>query len=558
MAGLVFASLLMGVGCTRAPEPTAEEARETAAKAAQATEVTAEDRAASQAAYTPEQGDWIIGRLPVEPSHLNPYTSSDAYASRVNEFIFDTLLYRNPETLEFEPHVAKSWEISDDHLIYTFVLRDDVHFSDGQPLTVEDVKFSFDTIKNPAVDAPHLRNYYKNVVSCEIVDPQTVRFTCDLPYYRHLTMLGGFELLPQHIYGTGDFNQHPNNRNPVGSGPYVLAEWQTGRQMVLDRNMDYWNPERMGHFDKRIYKIITNDNAALMELMRGDMDSMGLTPEQWVGRANTPRFAERFNRYDYYTPFYSYIGWNARRPLFSDLMVRRALTMLLDRDTILQTLYHGLGVAVSGDFFIDSPAYDQNIKPWPYDPEAAKALLQEAGWIDSDKDGLLDKDGVPFSFELLITNESPIAEQTATTYQAALRKVGIEMEIRPLEWATLLERTHTHNFDAMMLGWSMPPDPDPYQVWHSSQSEAGSNYVGYANPQADALIEQARVSFDADERNALYRQLHALIHEEQPYTFLFCSKALLALDKRIQGVIMYPFGPQALEWYVPENLQRYP
>lgn len=550
VASLICASVLAGTGCTRAPQ--------SGDAASQTPVVTPQDRAAAKAAYAPEQGDWLIGRMPAEPSHLNPYTSSDAYASRINQLIFDGLLYRNPETLEFEPHVAKAWEVSDDHLTYTFMLRDDVRFSDGQPLTGEDVKFSFDTIKNPAVDAPHLRNYFKSVVSCEVLDPHTVRFTCDEPYYLHLAVLGSFEILPRHIYGVGDFNQHPNNRNPVGSGPYVLGEWATGRQVVLDRNTNYWNPDRMGHFDKRIAKIITNDNAALMELTRGDMDFMGLTAEQWVGRANTQRFTERFDRYEYYTPFYSYIGWNGRRGMFEDPRVRRALTMLLDRDTILQTLYHGLGVVVSGNFFFDSPAYDHEIAPWPYDPQAALALLHEAGWSDTNRDGILDKDGAPFSFELLITNESPVAEQVATTFQDGLAKIGIRMAIRPLEWATLLERTHTRNFDGVMLGWSMPPDPDPYQVWHSSQADEGSNYVGYANPKADALIDQARISFDADERNALYRQFHAIVHEEQPYTFLFCSKALLAVDKRVKGVIMYPFGPESIEWYVPADMQRYP
>lgn len=186
VASLICASVLAGTGCTRVPQ--------SGDAASQAPVVTPQDRAAAKAAYAPEQGDWLIGRMPAEPSHLNPYTSSDAYASRINQLIFDGLLFRNPESLEFEPHVAKAWEVSDDHLTYTFMLRDDVRFSDGQPLTGEDVKFSFDTIKNPVVDAPHLRNYFKSVVSCEVLDPHTVRFTCDEPYYLHLAVLGSFEI----------------------------------------------------------------------------------------------------------------------------------------------------------------------------------------------------------------------------------------------------------------------------------------------------------------------------------------------------------------------------
>ena len=504
----------------------------------------------------PVDGDWLLTRLPAEMDHLNPYTISDAYASGINSLIFDGLLDRNNETLEMEPNLAEAWEISEDKLEYTFYLREELIFSDGEPLTAHDVKFSFDTMMNPEHDTAFMRNYYKDVTDCEVIDERTVRFTCSIPYFRHLVMLGAFEIIPEHIYGEGDFNNHPNNRRPIGSGPYVFERWDTGQQVVLARNERYWGEKP--HILKRVYKIISDENAAFQVLSRGNLDNMNLSAEQWVNRANTARFEAQFNKFAFYAPSYSYIGWNSRRPQFSDRRVRRALTMLLDREEIAEHIYYGLAIPVTGNFFIDSPEYNQDITPVPFDPAQAIELLEEAGWKDTTGDGVRDKDGVAFRFELLIVSASVQAEQIATVFQEQLRRAGIVMTIRPLEWATFTQSIDGRNFDACMLGWSMPPDPDPYQVWHSSQAEAGSNYVGFNNPEADQLIEKARETFDRDERIVMYHRFHEILHEEQPYTFLFCRKNLLAVDRRFHGIVMYPFGPDSKEWWVPEALQRYP
>ena len=506
----------------------------------------------------PAQGDWFIWRLPAEMPTLNPLTSTDAYASDVLQFLYSTLCDRDPVTLEMTPLVAKSWEISDDKLTYTFHLRDDVVFSDGEPLTAEDVKFTYDRLMDPTVDSPHLRSYFTDVTSCEVLDLYTIRYTCSKPYYRHIVMLGLLEILPAHIYGKGDFNSD-YNRTPVGSGRYILEKWDTGLQVVLARNTNYWNTEAHGqpYFDKIIFKVITDDNAALQVLMTGDLDRMGLLPEFWVRRADTPRFKEKFYRIAYDRPAYTYLGWNLRLPMFSDKTVRQALTMLLDRQTIRDTIYQGLATICTGNFMPKSPEYNENVQPWPFDPQRATEQLEAAGWKDSDGDGLRDKDGAPFRFEVVTTNQNPLAERILTVYKEELRRVGIELNIRLMEWASLIERVDGRDFEAALLGWQMPPDPDPYQVWHSSQTEAGSNYIGFKNAEADRIIEEARVTFDRDERVALYERFHEIVHEEQPYTFLLVPKALLAVDRRIHGITIYPFGPDPRAWFVPAALQRY-
>lgn len=516
-------------------------------------------KAPSAAPATPEPGDWLVSLLPAEMPHLNPYTSSDAYATRVMSYIFEGLLERDPDSLEMKPWIAESWEESEDHLTYTFHIRKDVTFSDGHPLSGKDVKYSFDTLKDPAVDAPHLRNYYDSVAACDLLDDYTVRFTCSKPYFLHLIILGGMEILPQHIYGQGDFNKD-HNRTPVGSGPYVLEKWDTGQQIVLARANAYWNKsERPAWFDKQVFTIITDDNAAFQVLLKGDIDVMGLRPEDWVERANTDKFNAQFDKYHFYTPAYNYIGWNARKPQFADKRVRRALTMLLDRPTILEKIFFGLAKPISAGLLPGTAEYNDAIEPWPFDPAGAAALLDEAGWKDSNGDGLRDKDGTNLSFEIMITDGNPTAERILTVYQEELRRAGISLNIRISDWASMVERVQKREFEAMMMGWQMTPDPDEYQLWHSSQMDQGSNYVGFNNPEVDQIIEQNRITFDHDERVKLMHRFHEIMHDEQPYTFLFVPEALVAVDKRIDGVVFHNLLPSTprWEWFVPKALQRY-
>jgi peptide/nickel transport system substrate-binding protein len=504
----------------------------------------------------PADGDWLMIHLAGEPAHLNPITATDVPALAVNAYIFESLLETDNETLAVKPRVAESWEISPDHLTYTFKLHKNVNFSDGALLTARDVKFTFEKLMDPTTDAPHLRNYYQDVTSCEALDDYTVRFSCKKPYFKHLRMLGGLEILPRHLYAEGDFNKHPNNRKPVGSGPYVFEDWQTGLQITLSRNEKYWKEKP--HLLKRVFKFITNLNAAFQVLQRQEVDYMNLTPELWTNRASKPEFEIKFNKYKYYGAFYTYIGWNLRHPQFQDEMVRRALTMLLNRPLILETIYYGLGKQVTGEFFVESPEYDASIAPWPFDPQQAKQLLEAAGWVDSNGDGVREKDGIPFRFELIIRSGSAEDEEVATVFQEELKRAGIEMNIRYLEWATLLERVDSRNFDAVRLGWSGPPiEGDPYQVWHSSQAEKGSNFVGFHNAEADRIMEAARLEFDQDKRVALYHRFDAILHDEQPYTFMFCIQELEALDRRFHGVTVYKFGLDPREWWVPVDRQRY-
>lgn len=519
-------------------------------------EDTAQKQSSAKASSDPVDGDWLIYHLSAEPATLNPITATDAYEGTVNNGkIYETLIRRNNETLELEPLLAESWNISDDKLKYTFKIREGIKWHDGTPFTSEDIVFSYKTIMDPKVDTPQLRSYFQEIKDVKAIDDLTVEFTYARPYFLALEFCGGMPIVPKHIFDEGDFNTNPAGRDPIGTGPYKFVKWTTGRDIVLEKNPDYWGDKP--NLNRIIFKIITDQTVAFQVLKRKDLDVSGLTPIQWERQTGTPSFEENFDKLSYFTPNYSYIGWNSRRPFFADKQVRTAMTHLVNRELILDKILYNLGAIVTNPFYINSPEYDKSIKPLDYDPNKAEELLKQAGWVDSDGDGIRDKDGVKFAFEFLIPGGSETGEKIATILKEELDNMGIQMDIRKTEWAVFTTRLAERNFDAVTLAWSMGVESDPYQIWSSTQADNGSNFIGFQNAEADKLIEEARTEFDREKRKELYRQFSEIVHEEQPYTFLFCRKSTVAVNKRFENVVVYPLGIDPVKWHVPLDEQVY-
>ena len=344
----------------------------------------------------------------------------------------------------------------------------------------------------------------------------------------------------------------------VGCGPWIFDSWEKGKEIKFRRNEAYYAPKP--YLVRRTFKVLKEPTARLQALRNGEIDDMGLLPEQWVNQISDKSFADKFNKFEYPARAYSFIGYNLQRDLFKDKRVRLALTHLVNRERILKEVYFGLGRIVSGPFYIDSSSYDQSIKPWPFDVDKAKAMLAEAGWKDGG-DGVLQKDGKKFEFTYMTISGNKIPEQIALIVQNDFAKAGIVVHINPVEWSIYTERLDARNFDICQLGWAMDWADDPYQLWHSSQVDAphGSNFVGFRNAEADRIIVEARREFDPAKRAEMYHRFHRLLHEEQPYTFLIAPEALLALDKRFQNAHvvkpineMYPDG-----YWVPLKLQKH-
>lgn len=513
----------------------------------------------------PKDPGVLIWHLGAEPDTLNRVIATDAYESRINSFVYDSLIDRDNKTQDLTPRLASSWEISEDKLTFTFHLRKDVKWHDGVPFTAEDVLYTYQKIQDPKVDAPHMRVYYKDIKKVEKLDDYTIRFTYAKPYFKALEFCGGIPIVAKHIYDNGqNFNTNPAGRNPIGTGPYKFVKWDTGKKIVLEKNADYWDASRLPEMKGILFKIINDDSVALQELKKGEIDLASLRPIQWVKQTNSERFKEDFTRHEYYSPGYRFVGWNMRRPYFKDKKVRQALTMLINRQAIVDKLEFGLGKVISGPFFFQGYEYNQKVIPLPYDPEISKKLLDEAGWVDSDGDGIRDKEielkegeevktvRVPFRFTFLIPSGARFYERLASIMKEDFTKAGIDIDIQTMEWAAFIGRINKRDFDATSLGWSSGFDEDPYQVWHSSQVKEGSNFVGFENEKADQLMDEARVTFDKGKRAELYHQFHEIVADEQPYTFLYTGEALVARSKRFKNVVVYRSGLDVLEWKLSE------
>lgn len=498
-----------------------------------------------------------------EPDTLNPLTASDAYSSQILDMVNDSLIERDRDTLEFKPKIASRWEIAKDHLSYIFYLRQDVHWQDGVLLTADDVVYSFQKIQDPKVEAPFLRVYYADVEKVEKLDNFTVKFIYKKPYFLGLSVCGSMPILPKHLFDDGsDFNSHPLARKPVGSGPYKFLEWKTGQKIVLVRNENYWGVKPA--IQKIEYKIVGDDTVSLQLLKKNEIDYAPLRPIQWMRQTDSEKFNSQFQKLKYILPGFNFIGWNSLSPFFADKNVRRAMTLLIDRQKILEKINYGLGQVVESPFFVGGPQYNADLQKLLYNPKLALELLNQAGWKDTNGDGILDDGGKSrqkneeenninikrFEFTFLYPASSKFSERMAPLLKEDLAKVGIVMNIERIEWAAFLGRIEGKKFDATSLGWSAGFEDDSYQVWHSSQAkiERGSNFVSFTNAEADQLIENARTEFDTNKRNQLYYDLQKIIADQQPYTFLFSSNSLLAVSRRFDNVIVHKTGINILEW----------
>lgn len=513
--------------------------------------------------YVGDEGDWLIWAFRVEPKTLNQFSvDSDIYSRWITvPYIFEPLLVYDFDDLTMKPWLAESYEVSSDGLEITFRLRDDVYFSDGVSVTADDVVFTYETAVNPAVDAADVASLYVDVEKVVRVNERVVRFFMKRPYFKALENLcfWDFGILPKHIYefdNAEEFNKRVSN--PVGSGPFVFEKWNVGREVVLRRNENYWG--RKARLEKIIYKFITNPAACVQALRSHEVDLIIPEPEQFADLAGDEQFNREFYCLSYWNPgvpFY-YIGWNQDTVFFSDRRVRLAMTHIVNREQIVSHLLKGHGREISGPFFIKGKQNSPDIEPWPYDLGRARELLESAGWRDTDGDGLRDKDGSELRFRFMYASESALYKRLAKLLKDEAAKVGVEVILEPYEWSVLMPRLSDREFESVVMGWGGDVLEDFYQIFHSSQiGNRGSNYVGFKNAEADAIMEEVRRTFDEDKRNKLSHRLHRILHEEQPYTFLFTRPTFRLVDKRFKNVKIHNLGLKYWEWYVPKSEQRY-
>lgn len=516
------------------------------------------------------RGDFFIDSFAATVKSLTPLVAGDIYQDRISRYVLDTLLQRDPDTLEFKPSVAESWTVSEDGLTFTFKLRDDVKFSDGVPLTARDVQFTYEWTMNPKVAAPRARAYLEKFEHIKALDDHTVEFKFREPYFAALGLCGEFQIMARHFYG--QFTEDQFNEMPgllFGSGPYKMRmdpkSWTPGSQKIeLVRSENYWGPPAA--LDRIIWREIMEDTAREAEFRNGGIDRMLVYPNSYrkLSRDEDLRAKANLYEYEYASSGYLYIGWNqlknGRSTPFADKRVRQAMTLLIDRETICTQVYDNLATVATGPFHPMGWQCDKTIKPWPFDPKAAKRLLAEAGYIDRDGDGIRESDqGVPLKFTLVHSSSGTETKQMVLLMQDAMRKAGVDMQLDPLDWPLMQQKLDDRSFDAIMLGWGGVVDSDVYQMFHSSQvADGGDNTIYYQNPALDKLIEQARTTVDREKDRKLWHQVQAVLHEDQPYTFLTNRKAVVYVDKRVKNVQVTKEGMNyAWEYYVPAAQQKH-
>ncbi len=523
-----------------------------------------------------------------DPNTLNPLIANDTTSSEhIHYWTVEALAtrsYQDPDT--WEPRLARDWEIKDDGMRYVIHLRKGVQFhpvktpedEEIKPgeLTAYDLRFTYRVGTNPEVEAGHLRNYWQMIEEVNVVDDYTAEIVWGEQYFDAKGVTLSMMIIPERVYGydaegnvlshnysssefAEAFNNHWANSNTVsGTGPYRLESWERGEGFALQRFEDYYAEEyptpmsyhKRDHspkrpFFKRIeYDLIEKQDAQYRALLDGDIIRTGLTPNQFEKDLKQESAFQdgriKHQIYDY--PSYRYIGWNMRKPMFDDRLVRRAMTHAVPRKEIIENVFLGYARRTTGPFFFKYPAYNEDVEPLEYDLDRARELLDEAGWDRKTDEGIrykeIDGERVTFEFDMLHYADSPEFAETASIIEGRLSQIGIVMTPEPIKWNEFLETIRSRKFDACIIGWAMGYVSDPYQLWHSSQAGpgAGSNHVGWENDRSDEIVEEIRRTMDVEKRRKLYHEFHELLHKHQPYTFLWTRKNIAAYYKYLHDV----------------------
>jgi peptide/nickel transport system substrate-binding protein len=482
---------------------------------------------------------------------LDPVIANDSASGTINDQVFNGLV-KYDKDIKLVGDLAERWDVSADGKTITFHIRRGVKWHDGVEFTADDCLFTYQKLIDPKVVTPYSSSYM-DVKNAEVVGRYTFQVTYKEPFSPALESWA-IGMIPKHLLEGKDINTDIFNRKPVGTGPYKFKEWIAGQKIMLDANNEYF--EGRPNIDQFIYRIIPDSSTMFQELLSGGVDMMGLSPLQYLRKSETRRIKENYRKFRYPANAYTYMGYNLTNPLFKDIRIRQALSYAINRQSIIDGIILGLGKPCTGPFSYVSWAYNPRAKSYEYDPERARRMLAEAGWKDRNSDGVLEKNAKPFRFTIMTNQGNNERIRTAEIIQQNLKAVGIDVNIRVMEWQAFLEQIDKRSFDAIILGWSMGRDPDLYDIWHSSKTKKGEyNFIGYKNAEVDRLLIEGRRTFDIEKRKKIYYRIHEILAEEQPYAFLYVPDATPIVHKRFKGIEPAPLGIMYnfIKWYVPKD-----
>jgi peptide/nickel transport system substrate-binding protein len=521
------------------------------------------------------QGGTLNMKFGSDPKGFNFLTENGADVTQIQRYVLVQLAeYHLKDVTKYRPELAYSWKVTDDKRTHTFKLRRDIYWQKpdvkwasgrfewlegDHPVTARDMVFMMDMLMNPQVaGAAPSRSYFKDLESYRAIDDYTFEIKFKQAKYSQKMVIYSAYPVPEFLYAYDEageryddevigkrFEDHWYNPKALGAGPYKMTRFEPGVAIELER--DHKHPLGGNAFDKIVISILKDQNQPPRKLRTKELHISNLQPGQYraeylEGKPDSPFRNGDLEMGEYWTYNYFYIGWNADTPWFGDKRVRQAMSHAYNADLILQDVFLGLGERCTGPMPTIQPFYDKTLDPIPFDLEKAAALLDEAGWVDSDGDGIRDMEidgvSVPFKFKLIVYGSSNEYRTMGTIFKEDLAKIGVKMDVNPMEWANLLKKVDAREFEAITLAWISGPDVDFRQIWHSEEADKpkGSNRVGFRNAEADRIIEALESEFEPGKRRVLAQEFHRLLYDLQPYTFFYTRKVKAFWQPELQNV----------------------
>ncbi|MCL4367903.1 MAG: ABC transporter substrate-binding protein [Actinobacteria bacterium] len=486
-------------------------------------------------AAVPDLGGTYVEAAVGNPSYLNPVLLQFNQVDRdISSLIFSGLT-RFDDTGQLVPDLAESWEVGDGGKSYLFHLRHDVRWHDQTPFTADDVVFTVKAMQDKDFQGSQDVADLWRSVDVQQVDDYTVRFTLKEPFapFLEYTTVG---ILPHHLYADAlgkAMTDSPYNLKPIGTGPFKLTSISS-EGVTLEPNTDDYRPAP--HLAQIQFRFYPDYTSALAALQKGEVDGLPYLAPQDVATLSANAKLQIYSAPDYLK--YSVLFLNNSNPLFKDKAVRQAVSYAINRDKIIQTVLSGQGLPGKGPISPGSWAFDPSAGNYGYDPKKAEALLDAAGWRDTNGDGVREKDGATLSF-VILTNDNQQRVKIGESVAEDLRKVGFKTEVQAAAWADLIKDYLTPRTFVGFLTeqWLLTADPDVYSLWDSSQiGNGGFNFAGISNPRVDQLLEEARSTVDKTRRQQLYSEFQSLWADESPSVILYYPKFNWAVSRNIKGV----------------------
>ena len=457
------------------------------------------------------------------PSRINPILATDSSSSEIAGFIFNGLVKYDKDSSTIIGDLAQKFYFEDERTL-VFKLRSDVKWSDGVEFSAKDVLFTYKMLTSPKVVSPYSANF-RFVEYVGVVDDFTLKVRYKKPYFKALEtwMMG---ILPEHVLkDETNLMNSKFNTNPIGTGPYKLFELEHSKNIILVANDDYF--EGRPKIDKISFHVIADPLTRFLMLKSGELDIGSVEPMQYE-RQLDKEFFKKFDIYENISFSYTYLGFNLRREKFKNPKVREALSLGIDREELVNILFFKHAKVCTGPFLPSTKAFNPDVKAPRQEIKRAKQLLKEAGY-DEKK---------PFEFEIVTSNSSSIRPYAAQILQYQLKKIGVIVKLRVMEWQAFLNMVvFPNNFDSVLLGWGLSPTPDPYMFWHSkSDKKGGFNLVGYHNKEMDKLISKSQSVVDRQKLYGMFQKMFKMIADDNPYLFLYIPSSITAVNKNIKNI----------------------